>query len=809
MYVLGDFNLPNSQWSMDELASMVVPLPTASPNEVESLQVLSHLCSYHNLYQVNTIKNDNNSMLDFIFVQDKETIIFTAESPLLPVDIYHPPLSFTVRCEKGHFNNYGLTGDGFYRDFHAMDSGAVLDFLSQFNWDILLEHKCLDDMISTFYDILYLSVDIFVPLKKYSSKKFPPWFSQELKETIIQKKIAHKKYMNSGSYVDYNNFSMIRANCKILKSQCYQGYIALTESSLRVNIRNFWKFVNIKKKNFDIPSEMYYNDIKGSSGGEIVNLFAEYFSQMYTHETVDIFNNIDSIGDLNLSRCNISISDIYEKLSALDINKGPGPDGLPPYLLKTCSFILARPLYFIFNHSLKCGEFPNFWKTSFITPILKSGDGAQVTNYRPISILSCIPKVFENIVCDFLSACLKNRFIDQQYGFLSHRSTELNLLTFTDFLTEALENGDNVHALYTDFSKAFDRVNHKCLIHKMRVLGVHGKLLMWLESYLSGRMQIVRVHNFKSFEIQIPSGVPQGSHLGPLLFNVYINDIASCFLHTRFLMFADDLKFYMRVGSTEDCLKVQSDLNRLVSWCTQNGMELNVHKCHLMVFSRCRSPIQFIYCANGNPLNTVSQIKDLGVILDSQLSYIPHIYTAVSKSLQILGFIKRCTKDFLNSASIRLLFCSLVRPHLDYCSCVWSPHYDVHIQAIERVQHKFLRYISFKEHHNIDDINYVEMEKALNITSLQVRRIHKDLSLFYNLLHSNSFAPGLTEKIGFHVPSRRTRQNHSFHIPPHRTNYGFNSYLTRAARMANQYSEKIDFFANQRSFKNQIKNNCL
>ena len=127
------------------------------------------------------------------------------------------------------------------------------------------------------------------------------------------------------------------------------------------------------------------------------------------------------------------MSDVYKKLSALDASKGPAPDGIPPCLIKQCSFILARPLFFIFNESLA------LWKSSFITPILKSGDRTLVTSYSSISILSCIPKVFESLVCDFLTPILKNNLINQQYEFIPQRSTDLNLLLFTDFLSESLE----------------------------------------------------------------------------------------------------------------------------------------------------------------------------------------------------------------------------------------------------------------------------------------------------------------------------------------------------------------------------------
>ena len=273
-------------------------------------------------------------------------------------------------------------------------------------------------------------------------------------------------------------------------------------------------------------------------------------------------------------------------------------------------------------------------------------------------------------------------------------------------------------------------------------------------------------------------------------------------------MFADDLKIFMKIKSNIDTTNLQSDLDQLANWCVNNGMELNVKKCHLMVFSRMRNVANQIYTINDYPLDTVSQVKDLGVVLDSNLSFVPHIALAVSKSLQMLGFIKRCAKDFLNIQSIKILFCSLVRPHLDYCSCVWSPHYNVHIQAIERVQHKFLRFVSFKEQHPVEEINYSDIESSLNITTLQLRRMHRDLELFYNILHSHSFSPDLLGKINLRISPRPTRLDQPYQIKPHRTNYGYNSYLSRSARLANNYCDRLDCFVDRRVFKKQLKS-CM
>lgn len=397
--------------------------------------------------------------------------------------------------------------------------------------------------------------------------------------------------------------------------------------------------------------------------------------------------------------------------------------------------------------------------------------------------------------------------MDEQYGFRSGKSTEVNLLQYGDYLSGALEEGLWVHTLYTDFSKAFDRVDHGILVGKLHMMGISGALLSWLESYLQNRTQIVRVNGYHSNPINVPSGVPQGSHLGPLLFNIFINDIGSCFKHSNYLLFADDVKLYMKIKSIDDCACLQSDLNRLVTWCGGNGMQLNVKKCHAMMFGRSQNTFDYLYSIDGTPLEVMTEVKDLGVIFDTSLSFIPHISSIVSKALQMLGFIKRCTYDFYNTNAILVLYYALVRPYLEYASCLWSPCYEVHIRSIEQVQRKFLRYLAYKNL-NLPIQNYSQFARNLGTDTLQSRRIARDLKMLFNILNGKVICPVLLGRINFHVPSRSTRRRVPFHIPLHRTNYAGNSFLSRTMSLANKYSDKFDFFIDFKSFLH-VLNNCV
>lgn len=803
--LVGDFNLSHGFWQTNALSSTVLAEHGAPLEEVAAIEEISNACSYHNLFQVNCVRNAYNSLLDLVLTQDGATNVCAADYVLVPPDPYHPPLYIEI-CTSALEDSNILNFEGFYRDFRSANFCGISGFLDGINWDNLLKDKNLDVMINIFYEVLYLCIDLFVPLKKYSARKFPVWYSLELKNCIINKKIAHKRYKTTHSQVDYREFSRLRGLCRELTRNCYNAYIVTTEQSIFSNLKQFWSFVNNKRNNNHYPSEFTYENRKSCTGQDIANMFADYFATVYSKNTRNTFSDEISINNLYISNHNILISQIYTKLSSLDINKGPGPDGLPAIFLKYCSFNLSRPLFHIFNLSLSTGVFPDFWKVSFITPIFKTGDRSLVTNYRPISILSIIPKVFESLVCDFLTPRLDSLLIDQQFGFRPRKSTELNLLTHVDYLSDALESGLQVDTIYTDFSKAFDRVSHSVLLLKLKTMGLGEPLLSWFKSYLSHRRQIVRIGNFHSYEIENPSGVPQGSHLGPILFNIFINDIHECVQYSQFQLFADDLKLSRQVLDLGDCELLQRDVDSLVDWCGRNEMALNPSKCKVITFHRTRNPTNFEYSINNTPLERISEVRDLGVTLDTSLNFISHLSGIVSRALQMLGFIKRCTVDFNNIAAFKWLYCALVRPYLEYASCVWSPYYNVHKNALERVQHKFLKHAAYKMH--LIDYTYEEILSELNMTTILTRHHKRDLITLFNILHDISSAPVLLSKINLHVPSRTTRSISSFSIPLHRTNYGYNAYISRASRLANSHNQ-IDFFCTPNQFLAQLKGALL
>jgi Reverse transcriptase (RNA-dependent DNA polymerase) len=328
-------------------------------------------------------------------------------------------------------------------------------------------------------------------------------------------------------------------------------------------------------------------------------------------------------------------------------------------------------------------------------------------------------------------------------------------------LNDAFMKGYQVDVIFTDFSKAFDTVNHTILTDILRSFGICNPLSAWLSSYFSNRSLIVKYKNYFSSIFPQISGVPQRSHLAPILFLIYINDIS--FLFSKMLLFADDLKIFRIVKSLDDAALLQSDLNALVKWCDRNALSLNVQKCKFMSFNRSRSNISFSYNINNISLEKVFNCKDLGVFFDSKLTYNTHINYIKNKSLKLFGFIKFSCSNFNNLNALRVIYCSIIRSTLEYCSIIWSNNLQKHHLTLEAIQNKFLGFLCYRCNiPRIPHTSYGPILTFFSLDSLELRRIKLDLYFLYNILHNNIDCPEFLNRLSFLVPQRSTRSRASF-----------------------------------------------
>ena len=293
-----------------------------------------------------------------------------------------------------------------------------------------------------------------------------------------------------------------------------------------------------------------------------------------------------------MNNITITEEDVSDILKTLDTSKASGPDFVSPRLLKEGKWSLARQLATLFNNSLHSSIFPSSWKLANIIPVFKKGDKSETSNYRPISLLSCIGKVFERCVFKYLHNYIITNILITSYqsGFTPKDSAVNQLINICNTFAKAVDEGKEIRVISCDISKALDRVWHRGLLFKLRRMGISGPLLDWFQSYLSQRFQRVATEGCASEFLEIKAGVPQGSIIGPLLFLIYINDIVDE-IETNIRLFADDTTLHLVVDNpTRAADLLNSDLHKVHNWSKDWLVKFNPNKTEELVISRKNYP---------------------------------------------------------------------------------------------------------------------------------------------------------------------------------------------------------------------------
>lgn len=482
-----------------------------------------------------------------------------------------------------------------------------------------------------------------------------------------------------------------------------------------------------------------------------------------------------------------------------------GPDEIPAFVVKDCAALFSYPLTVIFNLSLRSHTFPNAWKTSKICPVFKQGKKCDISNYRPISIICNFCKVFESLLFDRIYSHVSNAISPAQHGFMKKRSTISNLYCITQHLAETINQGSQTDVIYTDLSKAFDKINHSILLHKFDSFGFSAIFIKFFESYLTNRTQYVSLNGFKSLPIHATSGVPQGSVLGPLFFNIFINDIALA-LDCNYLVYADDLKIYTTITTVDDCNKLQVQLSKVYEWCSENHLSLNIGKCQVISYTTKTKPLHHTYRIGTSILNRPETFKDLGVTFDSKLSFRQHIQSITANSFKTLGFIIRCSRNISDIDAIKSLYYAFIRSRLEYASTIWSPNYNVHTNTLENIQRRFLKYLSFKLDNVYPPIGtpHAQLLEKFNFSSLHDRRTRGSLVFLHKVVHNDIDCTEIVQDLQLYVPKYSSRNPPTFYLPAQRTNALKFSPLHTMCNNYNLRQEQFDIFNSSRTAIKQL-----
>ena len=468
---------------------------------------------------------------------------------------------------------------------------------------------------------------------------------------------------------------------------------------------------------------------------QMTKVFSEFFKSVFTREDIANIPEPEQIyrgsEEDKIIDINITVERVQKKLKTMNPTKAPGDDNINPAIITETTEQIAAQVTDVFRKSLDEGRIPEDWKTSNITPIHKKDSRSNVENYRGVHLTSQLCKSMEGLIKeDIVDHITKNKLIrESQHGFQSGKSCVTNLLEFLEEITQNIDEGSPCDIIYMDFQKAFDKVPHQRLLKKLEKHGIAGKVLKWIEAWLTSRKQRVVLKGESSAWEEVLSGVPQGSVLGPLLFIIFINDIDTGILSTL-SKFADDCKITKKVSTDEEANEVQTDLNTLDKWSNTWQMIFHPDKCKVMHLGHNNKKKN--YYINGTEIKKVQEEKDLGILISEDLKPKKHVAKMVKKANRLLGMIRR-TITCKNKTNIMNLYKTLIRPILDYGAAVWSPHQQTDIQKIEKVQRRATKMIK-----EIRNLSYKERLRKCNLMTLESRRRRYDLIETFKIMKNIS-----------------------------------------------------------------------
>ena len=794
---------------------------------------LSDICDTFDL--TNLIKgktctqSEQGSSLDVILTNRPRSF---QKSCLIETGIsdHHKLIMTFFRC---HFQKFPAKNIS-YRSYKHFDEELFLADLKALQFNDLKENP------SEAYDLLTNKfarlVEKHAPLK---SKKIrgnqAPFMNKIYSKAIMNKSKMRNKYNKWKSRENYLNYQKSKSHCKKIGYSAKREHLKKATENGIMTSKIFWDTVKpILTNKGGTSGDVIILEENGkliSNEKEIVEIFNDHYINIVEtttgHTPLSIGNPLDPQCDAATVKeiivkfashpCIMKIKDHFEAqnfsfsiplatkdevnkiIKSIDISKATGPDKIPPKLVQISADIIDEHMTDIINFDISNNSFSEGAKMAHIRTIFKKLERIDKVNYRPVSILNTFSKISERYIQDKLTPLIDKCLSVFISAYRKKYSTNHVLIRLIENWKKHLDNKKFVGAVLMDLSKAFDCIPHDLLIAKMNAYGFDFDTLVFLYSYLKRRKQSVKINNiFSSFQVLL-SGVPQGSILGPILFNLFINDMFLWIENANLENFADDNTISAFANSIPELISVlETESEIAIDWFNKNEMIANASKFHAIIVNRCgRHTDTHVLNIAGEMIESEESVPLLGVEIDNKLNFGKHISSLCKKAAGQLNAICRI-RNAIGGEETKILIQSFIFSNFNYCPIVWMLCSAESMRKIERIQERAYRLL-----HNDYTSSYDDLIHNLNDITMEVKRLRILATEVFKTL--NNLNPPYMNEI-FQKNGAKSNYPLDLKMQSHRfVTYGENSVRVLAPKVWNALPEYFKVHRSFESFKRLIK----
>ena len=466
----------------------------------------------------------STTLIDHIYVSEHLTNTSCSVQPPVPGSDHNSVLlrlkKTTIPPSKSHRRKIWL-----YKKADFDEANATLQCLSADSFP----SEDVNILWSQWLDFFMNTMTQAIPSQVIKHRHSLPFLTKDLKKAVKRKLKLFKQAKLLKTKQTWSKYTSAQNKVLSALRSAKSNFLKSLADKLK-SPRDFWSaYHSLSPQKNRVPAELKHDNSTATTSLEKANLLNRRFASCFTAPTTSSIPDKRPTSEHSISNIECTHEEVYRLLSSYKTNTASSPDGISSQMIRGTATAISPAITKIFNLSLKQSRVPDLWKVSNVTPIPKDGNLTSPCNYRPISLLSLISKVLERVVHTRMSKFLfSNKLLSNcQFGFRPRSSTQEALLSVTNDWHKLLEKHHQVATVFFDVKKAFDSVPHSQILSSLQTLGIHGPLLHWIKDYLSNRQQRVVLDGAMSDPVTVTSGVPQGSILGPLLFNIFMNSIAN------------------------------------------------------------------------------------------------------------------------------------------------------------------------------------------------------------------------------------------------------------------------------------------